>query len=912
MALSISGNLIIDEEFRTPSTGAADNEVTTLSASASLIAYLNGLNPSPDTGFPQYAERDDMIVGFANGATLSLVADNTGTSFSTTVGVATGFTDIDGDAISLFQADAAHPNVIVGKNAGGEISFAIVLDDDKVYVVQYQPLFHTTADAVDSADVHDLTGLIFVEATTTVTTTLNFSDFRDVPSGQTEFAMIAPDTAPGGQEGALQFLVTGVGANGLHSTVNVSTQGGFNGSLGTGSQATGVNESLIFDLVTGGDVTISNTESHDAAFIDFANHATGFREAGFGIVQTNPNNAFVDVHLTAYNVKPASDTTDGAAFITASLNPGTQDRVTITSVTIIQSNGTNNTYTQDTANIVDFQADGSVIINNLRDDWLVEFTTSGDLDRFVIRNAGTGNEQFDIGRLSVTSSSTETVNEYADLGAHLIYEDDGPIASLSINANSLVTVDETVGQNPGEDETTSLGSVTVTGAVLFSLATTDGGADQLDPTATTFALALGSGDGTDSGLDDTATGQNIVLVRVNDHLVEGRVGSAAGALALSVAITDSGNVTLTQYRSVEHNDAADHDETGGSAVTFSAGALTATATVADNDNDTDDSSAVDLGLVLRIEDDGPSISTPANSTVSFTAGATSGDVTITGSFGSDGSGVVSLVDDLPTGWVFDNTDHTAASFSSGGVRQFEIVVDNDGYQFNVLTGPTLAFQPLNFAAIASGGPQETLQVPTTSTSDNTVIQFNGLLFTNFADPTAAANNPAAASALDDLNPDNVGFGVKGGQASQINHNEGFFAQNTDATTEMNGLRFDIAGIGNVRSVNIQYWFVDDGVFSAPVTQTVNLPNGNQVFDNFTIHSDTSVDQIYVRFFFDGDPTNRGVRVLNFETEVALPVPDQIFEFGLQIADEDDDSAITTTNFRIGVDGTDPDSTVSGV
>ena len=188
MALSISGNLIIDEEFRTPSTGSADNEVTALSASAALITYLNGLNSSPDTGFRQYAERDDMIVGFPSGATLSLVADNTGTPFSTTVGVATGFSDIDGDAISLFQADATHPNVIVGKDAGGEVSFAIVLDGVKVYIVQYQPLFHTTAGSVDSADFHDLTGLIFVQATSTVTTTLNFSDFSDVPSGQDEFS----------------------------------------------------------------------------------------------------------------------------------------------------------------------------------------------------------------------------------------------------------------------------------------------------------------------------------------------------------------------------------------------------------------------------------------------------------------------------------------------------------------------------------------------------------------------------------------------------------------------------------------------------------------------------------------------------------------------------------------------------
>src|SRR5262245_5998806 len=109
MALSINVNLIIDEQFRVPSTGNADNEVTTLSADATLLAFLNGLNQSPDTGFPQYAERDDMIVGFANGATLSLVADNTGKPFSTTIGVSTGFSDIDGNPISLFQADAAHP-----------------------------------------------------------------------------------------------------------------------------------------------------------------------------------------------------------------------------------------------------------------------------------------------------------------------------------------------------------------------------------------------------------------------------------------------------------------------------------------------------------------------------------------------------------------------------------------------------------------------------------------------------------------------------------------------------------------------------------------------------------------------------------------------------------------------------------
>jgi len=48
MALSISGDLVIDEEFRTPSTGSTDNEVATPSANATLLAFLNGLNTSPD------------------------------------------------------------------------------------------------------------------------------------------------------------------------------------------------------------------------------------------------------------------------------------------------------------------------------------------------------------------------------------------------------------------------------------------------------------------------------------------------------------------------------------------------------------------------------------------------------------------------------------------------------------------------------------------------------------------------------------------------------------------------------------------------------------------------------------------------------------------------------------------------
>ena len=918
MALGISGNLIIDEEFRNPSTGSTDNEVAVLTASTTLRDFLNGLNNSPDTGFRQYAERDDMITGVPSGATLSLVADSSGTPFSTTTGIATGFSDIDGDAISLYAADASHPNVVVGKDSGGEVAFAIVLDGSKVYVVQFEALIHTGIGQVDSADVHDLTGLIFVQATTTTTTTLNFSDFSDVPSGQDEFAMIAPDTAPPGQQGAVQFLATGVNDAGAHSTVNVSTQGGFNGSLGTGSQAVGVNESLILDVVSGGDVTISNTESHNAANIQFDTHVTGFKQAGFGIVQTNPNNGSVDALLTAYNVKAASDGTDGAAFIGASLDAGTQDRVSITSVKITNNSGGIVTdTTTNVASLVTFNADGSVTLNNLKDDWLVDFKTSSDLDRFVVKNVGQGNEQFDIGRLSVTSSSTSTSNEFTDLGAHLIFEDDGPSASLAIKANAFVVVDESLGQNAGEDETSSLGAVTVAGATLFTT-TVDAGADQLNPAATSFALSLGSGNGTDSGLDDTATGQNIVLLKVSNTLVEGHVGTTGGALALSVSINTSGDVTLTQNRAVVHNDSADPDEAGASAATFSAGALNATMSVADKDGDPATSDAVDLGQALRIEDDGPSISTPANSIVNFAANASSGDKAISDAFGSDGAGLVTVV--APSGWVY-NTDHTQATLSNSSGALFRITVDNDSYKFDVLQDPQLTFSPLNFAAIPSGGPQETLTVPTTDPNDSTSVKFDGLLFVDANNPLNAANNLGASSDNDDLNPDAVGFGVKNGQASQMNNNDGFFAQDAAWTSadsgtnnhEIFGLRFDVQGIGSVKVAHMDYWFVDDGaVVGGKHTQDLNLPTGNNVLPDVTLQSNTSFDQVYVRFFFD-DPNSdsKGVRLENFKIETPNPVPDQTFAFGLHITDKDGDSANTTTNFLVGVDGN-HDGSVSGV
>ena len=50
-----------------------------------------------------------------------------------------------------------------------------------------------------------------------------------------------------------------------------------------------------------------------------------------------------------------------------------------------------------------------------------------------------------------------------DITSSFMIQDDGPTVALALNAGQQVVVDETIGQNPGENETGSLGSVTVLG-----------------------------------------------------------------------------------------------------------------------------------------------------------------------------------------------------------------------------------------------------------------------------------------------------------------------------------------------------------------------------------------------------------------------------------------------------------------
>jgi len=197
--------------------------------------------------------------------------------------------------------------------------------------------------------------------------------------------------------------------------------------------------------------------------------------------------------------------------------------------------------------------------------------------------AAENNTSFGIG-VQVADADNDT-----DPAVITINVDDDTPTVTALGAQPNLTVDETVlGTNDTKDF-----------SGLFSHSFGADGAAAAN--SVTYALGITGGNGVDSGLDDVATGQNIVLV-LNGTVVEGHVGNAAGALAFTVSVDGSGNVTLDQIRAVVHPNAANPDDSVSLA---NDNLVTLTQTVTDHDGD-QASATANIGQNLNFEDDGPS------------------------------------------------------------------------------------------------------------------------------------------------------------------------------------------------------------------------------------------------------------------------------------------------------------------
>ncbi|MBK0398326.1 hypothetical protein H0I76_03910 [Limibaculum sp. M0105] len=282
------------------------------------------------------------------------------------------------------------------------------------------------------------------------------------------------------------------------------------------------------------------------------------------------------------------------------------------------------------------------------------------------------------------------------------------------------------------------------------------------------------------------------------------------------------------------------------------------------------------------------------------------------------------------------------------------------YEWEAFQSPPPVSLPVDFSAIASGGPKEILSPPIGEAG--LVALFDGLLVTdavwspNVTGTLAQAQDPredndgtnlvdlpgaGSANAGDDGNPNNEGFGIKGpsgtgNQSSQFNHNEAFTAaildtKNTvstadDVLVEMASLSFSIEYVGGggptqLNTVYLDWYIVDEGAIVDYGQAPIQVPGGNNEVPVTLMredlgHEGESFDAIYVRTTFDlvdGEiDTNVGVRLLDFEIGLPQPTEDQALDWQAKIMDDDGDYDIAT--FRTGIDGTleNADGIIAGV
>ena len=294
----------------------------------------------------------------------------------------------------------------------------------------------------------------------------------------------------------------------------------------------------------------------------------------------------------------------------------------------------------------------------------------------------------------------------------------------------------------------------------------------------------------------------------------------------------------------------------------------------------------------------------------------------------------------------DKDGNLDADDQVGGVytEYFRMTIDDSNadstqwtYTWEAFQDPPPVSSALDFNAIKAGGPKEILRVPTVE--GGTYVHFDSLFIINGTSsggwtPSATVNiaesydNSNATGVLDIPfdntqlgNPDALGFGHSDGQASQFNHNEGFWAAASSdplgaSLVPILSLSFAVQFIGNAHTVNIDWVTIDDGVVEALQTMTVNVNTGQD--KNVPVQVDLyspdgdDFDAIYVRTFFSDGAANKGVRLLEFEIGEPQPTEDQALDWTVTIADFEGDTDVAT--FSTGIDGTlsYDDGLVSGV
>uniref|UniRef100_UPI00261EC2ED retention module-containing protein n=1 Tax=uncultured Methylophaga sp. TaxID=285271 RepID=UPI00261EC2ED len=339
--------------------------------------------------------------------------------------------------------------------------------------------------------------------------------------------------------------------------------------------------------------------------------------------------------------------------------------------------------------------------------------------------------------------------------------------NVSISQLGAITVDETdIGNGDPSNATATLN--------LSGSFTADFGADGEGDVD--YGLSVDTD--VNTGLIDTQSGEE-VLLRVVDGEVEGYINDGSDQVVFTVTVDSDGEVTLTQLRAVEHDDATDPDE-ANSPATINAGAISLGATVTDADGDSADAS-LDLGVLFAFEDDGPVAVDDADSVVDglaegnvLTAASTDGE-SGADSFGADGPGSVTSV-------TFGNTTYDVPSEGS---------VDIDG-DFGTLT--LHADGSYEYNVNSENVPQNTETVEGWVATDSNMTAFN--LGESFLDADGKFSDSGNGTVTSGGNTQ--GFGVAGTSGANTSVPE----QVNQSGSQSEALAFKFTG--DVTSATVQF------------------------------------------------------------------------------------------------------------
>ena len=668
-----------------PSVFSAIVPVGTTPIGAALSGYTGaagntGSNIVTITGAPNGTNFDLGFVG-ADGAPLN--------------GSDSGLQTLAGTPILLYT-DTNNNNIVLGREgaANGQVVFALYLEETggtpptgaKMWSAQYVPLKNSDPNNPD--DSLNLLNKVFVAASED----LEFS-LAGAPSGQNLFLMFTTANPTTVNDGGViritdpAIVATGKDPANQSTGVNITTgdtintsQAGGPTTFGTNSQMIVEGEGIRFSFVTGArqNVTIPNLDQNEAdveANIDFTSMFNA-RAATFDVVQLQSGKSAV-IQVSAFNTAAEP----GIAFIDGYASDG---KVNITNVKVTTSTGGTDSGVTVVIN------GGIATISGVKAGYHIEYTTTGDHNRVLVENAGSGKGQasadFDIGGFKLLQVSKAT----AEIGSKVSFEDDGPSITVSVIAvaDSLVVDETDLTTNASASFADNFSNIPVYGA------------DGAGTVSSAYALSVSSA-GVNSGLVDVATSE-AVLLRVNGSGVVEGYTQATNALVFTVSVDPAGTVTLDQIRALQHPDATNPDDavTLGSADLI---ALTRTDTITDKDGDTNTGSAfINIGTALSFEDDGPTAFSPVIATLinNGTAVATADlDTTSTASpwlparVGADQPGSIAFVDNDPADDYLRSTALGTPILTSGGEN---IVLS--GFGTSTLTAETVTSHSTVFTA----------------------------------------------------------------------------------------------------------------------------------------------------------------------------------------------------------------------